>query len=38
MRINVAHPDASRIEVSVEQPPEWDPRLFGIPAPTVTTM
>lgn len=31
--INVRHPDAKRIEVSAPERLEWDPRLFGIPAP-----
>ena len=31
--INVRHPDAKRIDVSAPERLEWDPRLFGIPAP-----
>jgi RES domain-containing protein len=31
--INPMHPDAARLRVSAPQPLEWDPRLFGIPAP-----
>lgn len=31
--INLAHPDTARIQPSVPEPLEWDPRLFGIPAP-----
>lgn len=32
--INPLHPDAARILPSSPEPLEWDPRLFGIPAPT----
>jgi RES domain-containing protein len=32
--INSAHPDAVRVRVSAPEPLEWDPRLFGIPAPS----
>jgi RES domain-containing protein len=32
--INVLHPDARRIRASAPELLEWDPRLFGIPAPS----
>jgi RES domain-containing protein len=32
--INVRHPDARRIEAGAAEPLEWDPRLFGVPAPS----
>lgn len=31
--VNPAHPDAARIRASMPEMLEWDPRLFGIPAP-----
>jgi RES domain-containing protein len=31
--INVAHPGAARLVVRAPERLEWDPRLFGIPAP-----
>jgi RES domain-containing protein len=31
--VNPAHPDAARVRVGAPEPLEWDPRLFGIPAP-----
>jgi RES domain-containing protein len=31
--INPAHPDAARIRPGTPEQLEWDPRLFGIPAP-----
>ena len=31
--VNVRHPDAARIKAGRAEPLEWDPRLFGIPAP-----
>jgi RES domain-containing protein len=31
--LNPAHPDAARIRVGPPEPMDWDPRLFGIPAP-----
>ncbi|WP_237217782.1 RES family NAD+ phosphorylase [Falsiroseomonas oryziterrae] len=31
--VNPTHPDAARIRVGRPQPLDWDPRLFGIPAP-----
>lgn len=32
--INVRHSNARRIEASAPEALEWDPRLFGIPAPS----
>jgi len=32
--VNPAHPDAARITVGPVEALDWDPRLFGIPAPT----
>lgn len=32
--VNVSHPDAARIEAAAPEPLEWDPRLFGVPAPS----
>jgi RES domain-containing protein len=32
--VNVRHPDATRIQVGAPEPLEWDPRLFGVPAPS----
>ncbi|MGG5820312.1 RES family NAD+ phosphorylase [Falsiroseomonas sp. HW251] len=31
--VNPAHPDAARIRVGRAETLDWDPRLFGIPAP-----
>ena len=31
--VNVRHPDAQRITAGTPAPLEWDPRLFGVPAP-----
>lgn len=31
--VNVSHPDADRVRVAAPEKLEWDPRLFGIPAP-----
>lgn len=31
--VNPTHPDAARIRVGAPEPLEWDPRLFGVPAP-----
>lgn len=32
--VNPAHPDAARIVVGAVRPLVWDPRLFGVPAPS----
>lgn len=32
--VNARHPDSTRIEAGTPEPLEWDPRFFGIPAPT----
>jgi RES domain-containing protein len=32
--INIHHPHAARIEATMPEPLEWDPRLFGIPPPS----
>ena len=32
--VNVGHPDAARIGTTMPEPLEWDPRLFGVPAPS----
>ena len=32
--LNVRHPDATRVQAGRPEPLEWDPRLFGIPAPS----
>ena len=34
--INPAHPDTARIRLGKPEQLEWDPRLFGIPAPHTT--
>jgi RES domain-containing protein len=31
--VNPAHPDGARIRAGAPEPLDWDPRLFGIPAP-----
>lgn len=31
--VNPVHPDARRIRVGAPEPLQWDPRLFGVPAP-----
>lgn len=33
--INTAHPDAARIVAGPAEALDWDPRLFGIPAPAI---
>ncbi|MFL5334388.1 MAG: RES family NAD+ phosphorylase [Geminicoccaceae bacterium] len=32
--VNIRHPDAVRIQVGAPEALEWDPRLFGVPAPS----